>query len=495
MKLFLISRYLVIALVSLAPSCWDTGSDMYQGEKYLNGDIYMKNVNSMNDAAIINSNCTWVKTTQTALDNQEIEVIYTYECFEKNVLYGWGTLFIVFCLPGFVNFTLRKKIFPDHESNRKFGLKKIAIQCCTILILIMAVPFFPLQIFLVKLLALLTEGTEMNKISTYMSLFEGVSESSPQLILQLFIIFTSINRQPSTTQLLTLSGSIIFIVKSLLQHHFSEMPNVPLKRKLLLFPQKLCYIAFVCGGSAIIMAVFQFWFAFFMLTHAAIRFFLLSTRKGGNFKAEVSTVVRDAIIFVKSIVLLILITYAPDTTIYSLIFTDGHFEIFQTKLSDTDFKNRNYIMITCIICGVISYALWYLQIVKPKKSIKVSDKENPDNVFKTSIETIKESPINIAVLKVSIDGKTYIVPKNDLNLEQYPLDSDVRSVVKCSNEKEKCNFENLKTKICCTCCHDKTPPKTKTYIVRKEDLKRVEVEKENICQQDDQEETIGESEV
>ena len=469
---------------------------MYQGEKYLNGDIYMKNVNSMNDAAIINSNCTWVKTTETALDNQEIEVIYTYECFEKNVLYGWGTLFIVFCLPGFVNFTLRKKIFPDHEKNRKFGLKKIAFHCCIKLALIMAVPLFPLQIFLVKLLALLTGGTEMNKISTYMSLFEGVMESSWQLILQLFIIFTSINRQPSTTQLLTLSGSIIFIVKSHLQHHFSEMPNVPLKKKLLLFPQKLCYVAFVCGGSAIIMAVFQFWFAFFMFIHAAIRFFLLSTRKGGNFKAEVSTVVRDAIIFVKLIVLMILITYAPDTTICSLIFTDGHFEIFQTKLSDTDFKNRNYIITTCIICGVINYALWYFQIVKPKKSIKVLDKVDPNIVSKIAIGTLKESPIDTAVLKVSIDGKTYVVPKNDLNLEQYPLDSDVSSVVKCSNDKEKSNVEILKTKICCSkCCHDGTQPKIKTYIVRKEDLKRVEVEKENISQQDDQEEMIWESEV
>ena len=147
MKIFLTSRYLVISLISLAPTCWDTGSDIYQGEKYLNGDIYIKNVHSRNDTAIINSNCTWIKTTETALDNQDIEVIYTYECFEKNVLYGWGTLFIVFCLPGFVNFTLRKKIFPDHEKNRKCNLKKIAFHCCIKLALIMAVPLFPLQNF------------------------------------------------------------------------------------------------------------------------------------------------------------------------------------------------------------------------------------------------------------------------------------------------------------------------------------------------------------
>ena len=471
---------------------------MYQGEKYLNGDIYMKNVNSMNDAAIINSNCTWIKTTQTALDNQEIEVIYTYECFEKNVLYGWGTLFIVFCLPGFVNFTLRKKIFPSDAKNRKLGLKKIAIHCCIKLALIMAVPLFPLQIFLVKLLALLTEGTEMNKISNYMGLFEGVMESSWQFILQLFIIFTSKNRQPSTTQLLTLSGSIIFIVKSHLQHHFSETPNVPLKKKLLLFPQKLCYVAFVNGGSAFILTVFQFYFVSFMLTHAVIRFFLLSSRKvkNSNFKAEVSTVIRDAIIFVTLIVLSILTIHAPDTTIYSLIFKDRHFEIFQAKLSDTDFKNRNYVITTCIICGVITYALWYLQIVKPKKSINVLDKEDPNIVSKIAIGTLKESPTDTAVLKVSIDGKSYIVPKNDINLQQYPLDSDVSSVVKCSNNKEKSNFESLKTKICCSkCCHDEAQPKIKTYIVRKEDLKRVEVEKENISYQDDQEEMIQESDV
>ena len=451
----------------------------------------------MNDPAIINSNCTWVKTTNTSLDNHKTEVIYTFECFEKNILYGWGTLFIVFCLPGFVNFTLRKKIFPDNEKSRKFGLKNIAIQCCIILTLIMAVPLFPLQIFIVKLLALLTGGTEMNKISDYMSLFEGVFESSFQLFLQVYIIFTSVHRQPSTTQILGLSGSIVFIVKSHLQQHFSETPNAPLKKKLILFPQKLCFVAFQCMGGALIVLIFQFGAVLYVSTHTVIRLSLLSTRKVGKFKAElISALIRDATMFVALVAVLVLVHYSPNTTIYNLIFKNWNLEIYQTKLSDTDFKNRNYFMITSIICGVISYALWYLQIVKPKKSIKVSDKENPDNIFKTSIETLKESPIDTAVLKVSIDGKTYIVPKNDLNLEQYPLDSDVSYVFKCSNNEEKSNFESLKTKICCSkCCHDETQPKIKTYIVRKEDLERVEVEKENISQQDDQEEMIWESEV
>ena len=449
----------------------------------------MHNVKNMNDTLIIN--CTWVKTSHTALDNNETEVIYTFECFEKNPVYGWLTLSIVFCLPGLVNFTLRKKIFTDDE--KMFGLKKIAIQCCIILTLIMALPLFPLQIFLVKLLALLTGGTEMNKINNYMSLFESILESSFQLVVQLYIIFTNRNRQPSTTQILGLSGSIVFIVKSHLQQHFSETPNAPLKKKLMLFPQKLCYVAFICMGGALILVIFQFVAVLYVSTHTVIRLSLLSTRKVGNFKAElISALIRDATMFVTLVVLLVLVKYSPNTTIYNLTFNNWNLEIVQTKLSDTDFKNRNYFMITCIICCVISYALWYLQIVKPKKSIKVSDKENPDNVFKTSIETLKESPIDTAVLKVSIDGKTYIVPKNDLNLEQYPLDSDVSSVVKCSNDKEKRNFESLKTKICCSkCCHDETQPKIKTYIVRKEDLKRVEVEKENI-QQDDQEEMIWE---
>ena len=137
-----------------------------------------------------------------------------------------------------------------------------------------------------------------------------------------------------------------------------------------------------------------------------------------------------------------------------------------------------------------------MQIVKPKKSIKVFVKEDPNIASEIAIGTLKESPIDTAVLKVSIDGNIYIVPKNNLNLEQYPLDSDVSSVVKCSNEKKKSNLESLKTKICCSkCCHDETQPKIKTYIVRKEDLKRVEVKKENISQEDDQDETIAESEV
>ena len=247
----------------------------------------------MNDPAIINSNCTWVKTTNTSLDNHKTEVIYTFECFEKNPVYGWLTLSIVFCLPGLVNFSLRKKIFTDDE--KMFGLKKIAIQCCIILVLIMALPLFPLQIFIVKLLTLLTEGNEMNKISNYMSLFESVLESSSQLTVQLYIIFTSRNRQPSTTQILGLFGSIVFIVKAHLQQHFSETPNAPLKKKLILFPQKLCYVAFICMGGALILLIFQFGAVLYISTHTVIRLSLLSTRKVGNFKAElISALIRDA---------------------------------------------------------------------------------------------------------------------------------------------------------------------------------------------------------
>ena len=183
------------------------------------------------------------------------------------------------------------------------------------------------------------------------------------------------------------------------------------------------------------LIIFQFSCILYVSFLTVIRLSLLSSRKVGSFKAElISALIRDATMFVALVVLLVLVHYSPNTTIYNLAF-NWNLEIIQTKLSDTDFKNRNYVITTCIICGVITYALWYLQIVKPKKSIKVSDKENPDNIFKTSIETLKESPIDTAVLKVSIDGKTYIVPKNDLNLEQYPLDSDVSYVVKCSNDK------------------------------------------------------------
>ena len=110
--------------------------------------------------------------------------------------------------------------------------------------LVLLMPFFPLQVFLVKLFAFLTKGPEMKKVSNLMTLCEATNESILQLALQLYIVFNRADRQPSTSQVLSLSSSILFIAKSHLEENFTDKPNEPLLKKLTLLPQKLFFIVF-----------------------------------------------------------------------------------------------------------------------------------------------------------------------------------------------------------------------------------------------------------
>ena len=74
------------------------------------------------------------------------------------------------------------------------------ITCGFVILMIVTIPFFPLVIFLTKLLAVLTKGSELKKIDSLITLNEGAWESQFQLMLQLFIVFTRADRAPSAIQ-------------------------------------------------------------------------------------------------------------------------------------------------------------------------------------------------------------------------------------------------------------------------------------------------------
>jgi hypothetical protein len=202
-----IALYLGFGAISIAPSCWDTGTDIHQGQLYLNGDIYTKYVNNRNDPFVTSYNCTWIETTRKVIGDIESDedVTYIYNCFEKDEYFGYFTLFFVFLFPGMCQalkvFNASGSLEAHHHKTIGYGIS---------LALLILSPFFPLQVFLVKLFAFLTNGLEMDKVSNVMTLFEATFESNLQFVLQLYIIFTRTDRQPSTTQILGLSSSIFF---------------------------------------------------------------------------------------------------------------------------------------------------------------------------------------------------------------------------------------------------------------------------------------------
>ena len=75
------------------------------------------------------------------------------------------------------------------------------------------IPFFPLQVFLAKLLAVLTGGPELEKVSKIMT-YQEIMEAVPQFVLQIYIFLRRADTVPSTSQIVTLSSSIFSVLKA-----------------------------------------------------------------------------------------------------------------------------------------------------------------------------------------------------------------------------------------------------------------------------------------
>ena len=137
----------------------------------------------------------------------------------------------------------------------------------------------------------------------------------------------------------------------------------------------------------------------------------------------------------------------------------------------------NYVIPTILVSGVIYYVLLYKQIIKAEETIQISNKDDQHDIYKIPCGALQDSPLEAEVVKVSVDGKTFIVPKDDLDIEKYPQESETKTMVKSSNEKDGC-FKNLKRKVSCR-VEDETPKPTKAYIVKIEDMKEMTVNPEN----------------
>ena len=484
---------LALTVQKLGPSSWDIGTDMHQGEAYLTGDTYIKTANSRNDSSIMNYDCTWVGTTRSVNNDTESEigVTYTFECLEKDVIWGWLTLGLVFIFPG-----LCQAIFLYAKSDFTKG-KSCKLKSYISMLLILLIPFFPLQVFIIKLLTLLSNGPEMKKIRNLMIYLEGAFESSFQFILQLYIIFTRADRQPSTTQLLSISTSILFMAKAHLEANFADKPDEPLSRKLVMLPQKLCFIIHFCGSAAILASTFQMSFFIMVLVSYALVFllccFCMKTKisQGSSWynqkikELSILSVSKDVLSILTLFALLVLINYFPDTAIPTLSYEGlpKSWIFSRRKLSNiaiVDENWANYIIPPVMVsCGVY-WILFYNQVVQLERMTIVSLDKGFEKMYKITKGDLKESTLENEVIKISVEGKSYLVPKKDLDLEKHPLETDTEIVTKNSIEKEKNCFEMAKNKIvdsisCGTSGNENNaPPNKNIFIVRKQNLKEIQ---------------------
>ena len=78
------------------------------------------------------------------------------------------------------------------------------------------------------------------------------------------------------------------------------------------------------------------------------------------------------------------------------------------------------------------------------------------------------------MVKVFVDGKTFIVPTDDLGIEKYPQESETKIMIKSSKEKDS-PFKNMKKKVSCS-VKDETAKPIEAYVVKIEDKKEIFIE-------------------
>ena len=106
------------------------------------------------------------------------------------------------------------------------------------------------------------------------------------------------------------------------------------------------------------------------------------------------------LLFITLISLIILIKWFPYVTIPGFIFNS-------IKLSDVPIVKygwANYIIYSVMVSGIICHVIDYFQKVRPKKIVKVSDKDDPKKNYDIPIGTLKEAPLVNEVIDVLVEG-------------------------------------------------------------------------------------------
>merc|ERR1711970_192088 len=77
-------------------------------------------------------------------------------------------------------------------------------------------------------------------------------------MLQLFIIFSRPDREPSIVQILSILSSFISLVLARLSFRFASQPGARFKERLKFFPYELCLIFYIFLDNAVILLIFRY---------------------------------------------------------------------------------------------------------------------------------------------------------------------------------------------------------------------------------------------
>ena len=170
---------------------------------------------------------------------------FTFQCRETNPVFAWFTFWLML-LPA-INLCL--------------ALASRGPWWVILAVLTIIIPF-PITLLIVKSIALFNTGKEFASINQMVTEAEARWESSLQFCLQLFIVFTRGDRQPSTPQLFSIVMSVLVMTKGSIGNFLAVEEPQPLGHHIVkigtLFPVHFTNLVFKLGSLSIICALLSF---------------------------------------------------------------------------------------------------------------------------------------------------------------------------------------------------------------------------------------------
>ena len=226
-------------------SLYDVGSDSWLCWLFWYGDEYVKTVPNQNSSYVSSSDFKCHKIGHYYDHKEEAITSYTFMCEETNTVCACFTLLFML-VPAFNLFSAL--------ANR--GYKWFVVAC-----IVLVVPF-PITLLMVKTVALFNAGKEFNSINQMVTKAEARWEASLQFCLQLFIMFTRSDRQPSYPQIASIVISVVMMSKGSIMNFLANEDPLPLGHQILrigaMFPMHFTNLLFKLGSLSIICALLCF---------------------------------------------------------------------------------------------------------------------------------------------------------------------------------------------------------------------------------------------
>ena len=242
----------------LLPSLTDVTFDGNTVTKFIYGDTYTLNLPA-NDSKLNEITCTVkIGPLNTSSDEENLLV----ECFQKDPIWGYTALFLIFAPGLFGGLTI-------WEGLEDVKIGRFAVPWSWILT-ILTWPLFPILLLFSKTIGLLNQGPQWKKFLLRLTAAEGTWESSLSFFLLLFYIFTDGDRFLSqgvfaSFVMQDLLASLIFICKADIDGmlRFQQQPMEPkerLTKTIWLLPLFLLEKISKLGLLAIIATLLRYWF-------------------------------------------------------------------------------------------------------------------------------------------------------------------------------------------------------------------------------------------